>query len=137
MEFNATFFVTVISFLVFMYLMDMIFYAPISGVVNARQKMIDDLLTKTGDSKNETMKLNQERDEKILKSSEESRKIIAEKVEKANKRADLLTLNAKNASFEDLAYKKDELLKDEAKVRAKLEDVTNSLADEIVSKILG
>lgn len=137
MEFNATFLISIISFLVFTYLMNKIFYAPISKIVGERQKMIDSLLSDANRSKDESAKLVEEKEEKLLKSSEESKKIIADKVDKANKRADVLTQNARNASFEDIAFKKDELLKNEADVRNNLNDVTKSLAEDIVSKILG
>ena len=136
MEFNATFFVSLISFLVFTFLMNRIFYAPISKVAGERQKIIDELLHDADKSKEEAAKFVKEREEKLLKSSEESRKIIADKVEKANKRAEVLTTNAKNASVEDIAFKKDELSKNETDVREKLNDITISLADEIVSKVL-
>ena len=78
-----------------------------------------------------------EKEEKLLRSSEESRKIIADKVEKANKRAELLTVNAKNASFEEISLKKEELLKNESSVKDELKNVSEQLADDIVSKILG
>ena len=137
MEFNATFFVSIISFLVFTYLMNKIFYAPISKITNERQGIISNLLTEADESKTQADKLLKERDEKLLKSSEESRKIIADKVEKANNRANVLTINAKNASVEQIAIKKEELIKNEAEIKGNLASVAESLADDITSKILG
>lgn len=137
MEFNATFFVSVISFIVFTFLMNKIFYAPISKVVSERQKMIDEILEDVANSKNETTKYIEERENQLIQSTEESRKIIADKVDKANKRANVLTTNAKNASFEDIAFKKEQLLKDEESVREKLNEVTKALSDDIVSRVLG
>ena len=137
MEFNATFFVSVISFLVFTYLMNKIFYAPISKITSERQGIITGLLTEADESKTQADKLLKERDEKLLKSSEQSRKIIADKVEKANNRANVLTINAKNASVEQIAIKKEELTKNEAEIKDDLARAAESLADDITSKILG
>lgn len=137
MEFNATFFVSVISFIVFTYLMNLIFYAPISKITNERQNIIDNLLTEADESKTQADSLLKERDERLLKSSEESRKIIADKVEKANNRASMLILNAKNASVEQIAIKKEELIKNEVEIKGDLAKSAELLADDITSKILG
>ncbi len=42
MEFNATFIVSAISFIVFTIIMNAIFYKPIQKIVTERQKFIDE-----------------------------------------------------------------------------------------------
>lgn len=44
MEFNATFFVTAISFIVFTFIMTKFFYAPLTKVIDERE----DFINKTG-----------------------------------------------------------------------------------------
>lgn len=42
LEFNATFLVSMISFIVFIIIMNAIFYKPILGVIEEREKFIND-----------------------------------------------------------------------------------------------
>ena len=59
MEFNATFIISAISFIVFTLIMNAIFYKPLQKVVSERQKFIDETL--------EEAKVHTKKSEAILK----------------------------------------------------------------------
>ena len=91
MEFNATFLISAISFILFTVIMNKIFYKPIGNIINERQKFIDDTLgnAKTFDEKADAIL--KDRDEKLNKSNADAKRIIADKKNEANQNARDLT----------------------------------------------
>ena len=56
MEFDATFLIVVISFLVFIFIMNKIFYAPILNIMQERQKLVENNFTSAKNTSEETDK---------------------------------------------------------------------------------
>ena len=109
MEFNATFLVSAISFLVFVFLMNKIFYAPLENIINEREKLVDDTLNDAKNSRDEAARLLEERESKLTKASEDSKNIINKKVTTSNEEAKKLTLDAKTEAENNLNKLKKEL----------------------------
>ena len=57
MEFNATFFVTAISFIVFTFIMNKIFYTPLTKVIDEREEFINNAVTEAKDNTNQAENL--------------------------------------------------------------------------------
>ena len=53
MEFNATFFITAISFIVFVFLMNTILYRPLEKIVDEREKLITENYNKANELNSE------------------------------------------------------------------------------------
>lgn len=137
MEFNATFFVSAISFILFTIIMNLIFYKPISKVIYERQKLIGDALTDAQNSKEKAQELLTNRDYKLNKSAMESRKLIADKIEEANKNSKRLTQQAKLKSQQDIAAAKADLNNQVKVLNSELDVEVKNLAEIISSNILG
>lgn len=137
MEFNATFIVSVISFIVFTFLMNIIFYAPISKVKYEREKIITDTLDDAEKSKKEADLLNNEREQKILQAAEEGKKILSTTVDKANTKSSKITSDAKEKSVAAISEQKQTLIEEAELSRKELNASAKSIAEGIVSKILG
>ena len=137
MEFNATFIVSVISFIVFTFLMNIIFYAPISKVKYEREKIITDTLNDAEKSKKEADLLNNEREQKILQATEEGKRIISTTVDKANTKSSKITSDAKEKSVAEISEQKQTLIEEAELSRKELNASAKSIAEGIVSKILG
>lgn len=137
MEFNATFFVSAISFILFTIIMNLIFYKPISKVIYERQKLIGDALTDAQNSKEKAQELLTNRDYRLNKSAMESRKLIADKIEEANKNSKLLTQKAKLKSQQDIAFAKADLNNQVKILNSELDVEVKNLAEIISSNILG
>lgn len=137
MEFNATFFVSAISFIIFTIIMNLIFYKPISKVIYERQKLIGDALNAAQKSKDETKELLTNRDYKLTKSAADSRKLIADKIEEANKSSKVLTQKAKEKSQNDISLAKENLHKEAETLNRELDIEVKNLAEIISSNILG
>ena len=137
MEFNATFLVSAISFIVFVFLMNQIFYAPLEQIIGEREKLVDDTLNEANKAKTQAEQLLQDRENKLNKATEEHKKIINEEVKKANTKADLLISKTKSHSVEKIKEQKAELDSNTAEVEEHLKKHIEGLAEQISTKILG
>lgn len=137
MEFNATFLVSIISFLAFVEIMNRIFYVPLTRVVNERQKLLD---TNYGDAKkfdDDAEDILKERESRLGDAESKSRKIISERIEAENSKGKSLTLDASKKSFEDIQSRKDELAREKNEKQAELDAKIQGLAESIASKVMG
>ena len=78
MEFDATFLIAVISFIVFVIIMNKIFYAPILKIMQERQKVVEDNFNAAKLLDEETAEQTQFHDSELEKSRDEARQQIAE-----------------------------------------------------------
>ena len=137
MEFNATFLVSIINFIVFTIIMNAIFYKPLQKIVLERQKFIDDT--------NEEAKTHQKKSEAILKDKEhqlektkqDAKKIILEKSDEAKTHKANLASEAHQKANSEIESTKADLHKSSEGAQAKLTDDTKNIAQQIAAKILG
>ncbi len=137
MEFNATFLVSAISFLVFVFLMNKIFYAPLSDIIEKREKLVDDTLNDAKASREQASGILTERENKLTKAREDSKKIVSSSVEKANSNSKDMIQQAKNNASDEINAKKADLQAQNSDVKSKLDNTVNELAGVITTKILG
>lgn len=137
MEFNATFIVSAVSFIIFVFIMNAIFYEPLQKIVDKRQKFIDETMN--------TAKLNTEKSEKILKDKErkihktrhDAKQIILDKSEEVKAQKASLTSNAQQKASVNVENAKAEFEKSHDEVRDALSEEEKKLAQIISSKMLG
>ncbi len=137
MEFNATFLVSIISFIVFVSIMNWIFYKPLQTIVEKRQSFIDET--------NEDAKLHKEKADELLKdkakkietTKHDAKKIIIEKSDEVKNKKNVLTSKAKEKSTQKIEMAKDELQKSKDEAQVVLSEEVKDLAQVISSKILG
>lgn len=137
MEFNATFLVSAISFLVFVFIMNKIFYAPLTDIIEKREKLVDDTLNEAKNSRNKASDILTERENKLTKARDDSKKIISSSVEKANADSKEMMLKAKNDSTNEINSKKADLAAQNSDIQSRLDNTVNELANVITTKILG
>ena len=137
MEFNATFIVAFISFIVFTVIMNLILYKQITDIVQKRKELVDanyDEANKNSEKKESVL---QEREEKLAKATDDAKALVAEKTAEVNSKKDEITSNAKaeaqkNIDAYNLYYKN---ATSEAKDFLRTEVIT--LAQAISDKFLG
>ena len=137
MEFNATFLVSAISFIVFVFLMNKIFYAPLEKIIIKREQLVDDTLNEAKISRDNALSLLQEREDKLIKASNDSKSIVNNMVSVANENARTKTAEAKNSSIEQLKIHKQELDQQAVTAKNELCGTVQEIANQIVEKILG
>ena len=137
MEFNATFLVSAISFLVFTYIMNLIFYKPLEKIINERQSIIDGSFPEAEASKQAAGSIRLEREQKLSETLKQSKKIISDKVNEAKNNSKSLTGEAKNFSQEQINSAKENLNNEAEKTSEELKLKVKDLAEIISAKVLG
>ena len=137
MEFNATFLVSAISFIVFTFVMNKIFYNPLGRVISERQKFLDETRNDALFSNNKAEAILKDRDDKLSKSVADAKKLVADKVNEANENSRTLTGKAKQKSMEEKTYAKLSLHDEANQSKEELKNKVKDLAEVISSKVLG
>lgn len=137
MEFNATFIVSAISFIIFTVIMNKIFYKPLEHVMDERQKFIDDTKSDAINSNNKADAILKDKEDRLNKSAFESKKIVADKVNEANENSKTLTNNAKQKSQDEISSAKSNLQNEARETSEELKTKVKDLAEVISSKVLG
>jgi len=137
MEFNATFIVSAINFIIFSIIMNAIFYKPLDKIVAERQKFIEDT--------NEDAKVKQKKAEAVIKNKEykiektkqDAKKIITSRADDVNTKKIELASNAQKKAQDEINSAKVTLNQSVNEVQQGLDEEVKKLADAISSKILG
>lgn len=137
MEFNATFLASIISFLIFVFLMNKILYSPMEKIVKERQKFIDENFNSADENYKKADGLEHQREEKLVGAKNEARSKYNDSVNgfKAQK-ADILkqAQDKTNAELEEEYQKLNNISND---TKEGLKGRMTDLANDIVEKVLG
>ena len=137
MEFNATFIVSAISFIVFTMIMNAIFYKPLNKIVAERQKFIDETLEEAESHNKKSEFILKDKNRKIEKTKHEAKKIILDRTDEVKAEKTNLTAEAQQKALGTINQAKDELYKSESDAKDVLSEDIKKLALDISSKILG
>ena len=136
MEFNATFIVSAISFIVFTVLMNLILYKPIQEVVDKRKKFIDDNYSDAKSNLDKSSKLLKDRDDKLLKTNRDARALVDVKVNASQSKKDEMASNATIDAKNNIAERKQLLGNNADEARETLKVEVINLAQMISNKFL-
>ena len=92
LEFNATFLVSMISFIVFIIIMNAIFYKPILGVIEERENFINDHYNDAKNSKDKAQSLLEQKEKRLNDTLSESKKIQTKLMKQTKKQNQLLMM---------------------------------------------
>ena len=137
MEFNGTFFATIISFIVFVFLMNKILYKPILNIMSQRKDFIEENLSSAHNNNEKAESLIKKREEGLNAAKEDAREKYNEVLSGyKNERAEIIQ-NAQSVNNTELenAYSELENVSNEAKEG--LKNRMTDLANDIVEKVLG
>lgn len=137
MEFDATFLIAVISFIVFIFIMNKIFYAPILKIMQERQSFVEQNFEAAALTNKETEKQVNYRNDELEKSRDEARSLIAVhsqalKAEKSKKISDY-----KNELYSDIAKQRENLRNSALEAKETLKDNIVDIAKDISQMLLG
>ena len=137
LEFNATFFIAMVSFVVFMVIMNAILYKPLERIVKERQDLIDKNHQKAQTAKENYDVFKQWQESSMAKAQKEAGKTYQRILNeyKAQKET-MLELN-KNLSRKEIAVAAAELDGQVVEAKYELKPEVKTLASIISSKILG
>lgn len=137
MEFNATFIVAAISFIVFTIIMNAIFYKPLQKIVSEREKFIDETNKEAKLHREKSEAILRDKEHKIEKTKNDAKKIIVDKADEVKAKKAALASEAQQKAVQVIGTAKDELQKSQNEAQVVLSGEAKNLALDISSKILG
>ncbi len=137
MEFNATFIVSAISFIVFTLIMNAIFYGPLQKVVSERQKFVDDTLSEAKFNREKSESIIKDKENKLSRARHDAKKILQDKAETTKSSNSSSLQQAQDKSNQRIDEAKKQLEISEAEAKTVLDDEAKKLAELISAKILG
>ncbi|MCD7780915.1 MAG: hypothetical protein LUH05_09630 [Candidatus Gastranaerophilales bacterium] len=137
MEFDATFLIAVISFIVFVFIMNKIFYAPILKIMKERQEFTENNFKSARLTEEETKKQTAYRDGELEKSRDEARLKVAQELRQLKQEKAKSISDYKCELFGNVADEKENLKKSALSAKEILSDNIADIAKEISTKLLG
>lgn len=137
LDFNGTLIIVAISFLIFMAMMQKIFYGPMGRIRRERKKYIEKNAELAKEYADKSVNLSNEFSEKIQNTKKEASKLIAEKNEKANTKKTEKLSSLKKQMNHKVDTQKSIINKDKNSAIEELKPQVAEFAQQISSKILG
>ena len=137
MEFNATFLIAAISFIVFVFIMNQILYKPMAKIVQMREKYISDNENAANEATTNANALIDDKNEKTKNANQEAGKIIAEAANNAKEQRTQLVNDAQINFRNQIEENKKHLSDEKNNVKNSMAGNTQELASSIISKIIG
>ena len=137
MELNATFLIAAISFIVFVIIMNFIFYKPIEKIVREREKFIDENFDEAKKNDLTSQKLIDEYNKKIDEANVRGSAIMTERSNEAREEKSKLIHDAHIAASKNIADNKSELDSVYNNSKNKLHKEAENLANDIFVKLFG
>jgi len=136
MEFNATFLVSIISFIVFMKIMNAIFYIPLTNIIEEREKITNKNYEESKYATEQAEELLKNKNERLSQTAKKSRQILIDKTNEANSDYHEQVNSAKENSNKRINEIKSELSQSEKEAENVLNSHVENLAQSIVDKVL-
>lgn len=136
-EFNATFLVAMLSFVVFIMIMNAIFYRPILNIMQKRDEYINSNYDEAKELSEQAEKLDIKKAETIQQTQSECRTEIKNVVENAQGLASKNVQDARTEVKNEIQLKKDSLVRESEALEGVLKSsVVTDLASSITSKFM-
>ena len=137
MEFNGTFLATIITFIVFVFVMNKVLYAPILGIMEERKQLIDSNYQNAQNNNTKSDELTAKKDETLNKAKDDARNKYLETINDYKGQKANILADAQNSASEELERFGGELRTLSDEVKNGLKGSMSDLANDITEKIIG
>jgi len=137
MEFNGTFLASIVTFLVFVFLMNKILYAPILNIMEERKRFIDGNLEAVEKNNAKAVKISEEKDEMLVTAKNTARAKYTETLDGFKSQRTEIVSEAQSNAKAELEKSEIELNNVSNEAKAALKGKMTDLANDIVEKVLG
>lgn len=121
MEFNATFLISAISFIVFTFLMNVILYKPLEKVVNEREELINGNYSDADKNKEKAKSLLESVAEKLAKSKSDAKSVYNTEKQKAEDEVSKILADTKAKNNDFISESKNKLQQEAQKIEEQTE----------------
>ena len=137
MEFNGTFLASIITFVLFVFLMNKVLYAPILNIMEERHNFIKGNYDKAENNNAQADKISEEKDEMLSNAKDAARvKYVESLNDYKTQRAEIIS-DAQDAAKSELEQAEFELSNVSNEAKDALKGKMTDLAGDIVEKVLG
>ena len=137
MEFNGTFLATIITFIVFVFLMNKVLYVPVLDIMEKRKNFVDENYKNAQENNSKTEEPGREKEERLAGAKDDARgKYVSILDDFKNRKSDVIR-EAQNSAQDELNKAQGELDNLSNEVKEGLKGRMNELAGDIAEKILG
>lgn len=137
MDFNGTFLATIITFILFVFIMNKILYAPILGIMEERKNFIDSNYKDARENDKKSDELSAEREDELDNARNGAREKYLSTVDEFKKERQSKIESAQEAEKQELERSNDELAHLSDEVKDGLKGSMANLASDIVEKVIG
>ena len=136
MEFNGTFWVSMISFTVFVFLMNKVLYEPVEKIIMQRESFINGNLSSASENRKRADVLVSERDKKIEAAKTKAREKYNSLINDCKVGKNDILQEAQIKVKDDLLQSYEDLNRISAETKKSLENKIPELAEDITEKLL-
>ena len=137
MEFNGTFLATIITFIVFVFLMNKVLYVPVLDIMEKRKNFVDENYKNAQENNSKTEELGREKEERLAGAKDDARGKYVSILDDFKNRKSGVIREAQNSAQDELNKAQGELDNLSNEVKEGLKGRMNELAGDIAEKILG
>ena len=137
MEFNATFLVTIVSFIVFVFLMNKILYEPMLRIVSERKAFVDGNLTEAEDNHKKAEEISAKKEERLQGARVDAKNKYSESVNGYKSQKDDIVKQAQEKAGEEFNQAYQNLVNVSNDTKEGLKGRMTELANDIVEKVIG
>lgn len=137
MEFDATFLFSIISFIVFVLIMNRIFYAPVLNIMKQRQTFVDNNFNSAKEIRNVVQQKVQIHNSELEKTRDEARTRVASESKKYKQESSKIIADYKAELFDNVKKEKENLKNSALEAKEVLKDNVVDIAKSISGIILG
>ncbi len=137
MDFDATFLIAAISFVIFVLIMNKIFYAPVLKIMRERQKLVDDNFTSAKETEQEVQKQIQIHNSELEKTRDEARNKVAQESKRIKQESSKIISEYKAELNEKVQKEKENLKNSAIEAKEVIKDKVVDIAKNISDVLLG
>lgn len=137
MEFNATFLATIISFILFVFLMNKILYAPILNIMEERKNFVDGNYDEAHANDAKSEELANQKEQKLTGAKDEARGKYIETLNGYKNQKSEMIMQAQHSAKDEIERAKSDLRQLSDDVKNGLKGSMTDLANDIVEKVIG
>ncbi len=136
MEFNATFLISAISFIIFVFIMNTIFYKPILRIMEERKAFIEKNEQKIADANNQSKELEEKKEREIQSARANAKATVDNGLERVKSENKEIMNNFTEEQKQRAENEKRELNKESINSKEELKEKSKNISRIITNKIL-
>jgi F-type H+-transporting ATPase subunit b len=137
LQLDGTLILMAISFIIFMFVMQKIFYSPMTRIRKERDKYIDEVINKARQAKEQAVILEAEYEKNITNARVSANSVVSQRISSANIEKSSILVQKTTKIDEQIKLAKENILKEKNESQEVLKQHLASLAQSISTKILG